>query len=415
MYAVRAPTCFDGSRFLPGGATVLVAGGRVAGVEPFGCDLPEDCELAAYDGTLLSGLVDSHVHLVTDSGPDALGRVAGYSAAEIDDVVTEALRRHLAAGVTTVRDLGDRDFTVVERRDRQAAGRSPGRPPEPHIVASGPPVTVPGGHCHFLGGVAEGVDQLRAAVRDRVDRGVDVVKVMASGGMNTPGSDVTAPQYATDELRVLVDEAHAAGLPVAAHAHAAAAVEQAVELRVESIEHASYLTRSGALADAPGVVALMASRADDEQLERLASSGIAVCPTLGGFSVAALAKAPPPMLARMRELGVTPESLHEARLGLVARMAAAGVRLVSGTDAGIMPGKAHGAYAEAVLELAAVEPTAAALAAATSGAAEVCGRRTGRLQTGWDADLLVVGGDLTQDLTALRRPVAVVLAGQPLT
>ena len=67
MYAVRAPTCFDGSRFLPGGATVLVADGRVAGVEPFGCDLPEGCELASYDGTLLPGLVDSHVHLVTDS------------------------------------------------------------------------------------------------------------------------------------------------------------------------------------------------------------------------------------------------------------------------------------------------------------------------------------------------------------
>ncbi len=292
MYAVRAPTCFDGSRFLAGGATVLVADGRVAGVEPFGCDLPEDCELAAYDGTLLPGLVDSHVHLVTDSGPDALGRVAGYSAAEIDDVVTEALRRHLAAGVTTVRDLGDRDFTVVERRDRQAAGRSPGRPPEPHIVASGPPVTVPGGHCHFLGGVAEGVGP--AAGRGPRPGRPGRRRGEGDGQRRDehPGSDVTAPQYATDELRVLVDEAHAAGLPVAAHAHAAAAVEQAVELRVESIEHASYLTRSGALADAPGVVALMASRADDEQLERLASSGIAVCPTLGGFSVAALAKAP---------------------------------------------------------------------------------------------------------------------------
>jgi imidazolonepropionase-like amidohydrolase len=190
-------------------------------------------------------------------------------------------------------------------------------------------------------------------------------------------------------------------------------VEQAVLLRVESIEHASYLSpASGA---APGVAALAASRADDEQLTRLGRSGIAVCPTLGGFSVAALSKAPPAMLARMREHGVTPQSLAEARRDLVTRMAAAGVRLVSGTDAGIMPGKAHGAYAEAVLELAGALSTVATLAAATRDAADVCGRRTGRLAPGWDADLLVVDGDLTGDLTALRRPVAVVLGGQPLT
>ena len=90
MYAVRAPTCFDGSRFLPGGATVLVADGRVAGVEPFGCDLPEDCELAAYDGTLLPGLVDSHVHLVTDSGPT---RSAGWPATRRRRSTTSSPRR----------------------------------------------------------------------------------------------------------------------------------------------------------------------------------------------------------------------------------------------------------------------------------------------------------------------------------
>ena len=103
------------------------------GVEPFGYDVPDGCPVVSYAGTLLPGLVDAHVHLVTDSGPEALTRVAGYTDEEIDDVVTEALRRHLAAGVTTVRDLGDRRYTVVERRDRS---RSPSTP-EPRIVASG--------------------------------------------------------------------------------------------------------------------------------------------------------------------------------------------------------------------------------------------------------------------------------------
>jgi imidazolonepropionase-like amidohydrolase len=398
MYAVRAEHAFDGERFLDAGATVLVDGPTIVGIESYGYVVPAGCEVTTYDGTLLPGLVETHVHLSTDSGPMALDRVAGYSEAEIDAVVSEALARQLASGVTTARDLGDRRYNVVERRDRQRAREVR----EPRIVASGPPITVPGGHLHYCGGGVDGEDEIRAAVRERVERGVDVVKVMASGGMNTPGTDVTAPQFSLDHLRLIVDQAHAAGLPVAAHAHAASAVRQAVEVGVQTIEHATYLARTDGPQDA-GVAAV--------------ATGIRVCPTFGGFNTETFANAPPALQARMRELGVTPEEIVEARRGLTRRMWQAGVRFVSGADAGIMPSKAHGRYAEAVIELGAVVTVPEALASATAVAADVCGLggRTGRLTAGYDADLLAVHGDLEQDLLALRDVAGVVLRGQPLT
>jgi imidazolonepropionase-like amidohydrolase len=328
-------------------------------------------------------------------------------------VVTEALRRQLAAGVTTVRDLGDRDFAVVARRDRQRHSDVL----EPRIVAAGPPITSPGGHCHFMGGEVGAPEEIRAAVRERVDRGVDVVKVMASGGLATQGSDATVPQFSLEDLRLLVEEAHAGGLPVAAHAHAASAVDQAIELGVDSIEHASFLVSPASMGSSTAPVppgAPVPSLATDEQLARLAASGIPVCPTLGGFSLALLRTAPPTMLATMQRFGVTPESLSEARAALIRRMVGAGVRLVSGADAGIMPNKAHGRYAEAVIELADILDMDTALTSATSVAADVCGlgASTGRLATGLAADLLVVDGDPSVDSDALRRPLHVVLRGE---
>jgi imidazolonepropionase-like amidohydrolase len=412
VYAVRSPQVFDGDRFLEGGATVLVEGSTIAGVEAPGFVVPSDCPVTTYGGTLLPGLIDTHVHLSTDSEPMALDRVAGYSDAEIDDVVTEALARSLASGVTTVRDLGDRRFNVVARRDSQR-GRDL---PEPRIVASGPPITVPGGHLHYCGGEVEGHGEIRAAVRDRAERGVDVVKVMASGGMNTPGTDVAAAQFPLEHLRLIVDEAHAAGLPVAAHAHAAVAARQAVEVGVQTIEHASYIGGTGAHGTA-GLAAFSTTAASDEDLVALARSGILVCPTYGGFTVESLSKAPPHILAKMRELGVTPELIVEERGLLTRRMADAGVRFVSGMDAGIQPGKAHGRYAEAVIELGAVLGAVEVLRSATSVAADVCGLTgtTGRLAAGHDADLLAVEGDLEADLLTLRDVAGVVLRGRPVT
>ena len=138
MVAIRSARVFDGERFLDGGGTVLVRDGRIVGVEPGFPDLGTDWEIVdCSDGTVLPGLIDTHVHLVADSQQDALDRVAGFTEEEIDEVVTDGLRRSLAAGVTTVRDLGGW-FNVVGRRDRQRhtpesarAGSAPGTTPCP--------------------------------------------------------------------------------------------------------------------------------------------------------------------------------------------------------------------------------------------------------------------------------------------
>jgi len=139
---------------------------------------------------VLPGLVDTHVHLVADSQQNALDRVAGFTEEEIDEVVTDGLRRSLGASVTTVRDLGDRWFNVVGRRDRQR--RMPGRL-EPTIVASGPPLTSPGGHCYCMGGEIPDRATLEAAVRARAERGVDVVEGAGDVRTTSAGLPTSGP------------------------------------------------------------------------------------------------------------------------------------------------------------------------------------------------------------------------------
>ena len=216
---------------------------------------------------MLPGLVDAHVHLCGDGWPGALDRLPEYDDDGLAEVISSSLAGQLAAGVTSVRDLGDRRAAVLDWRRRAITLTGPGAA-APTIVASGPPITSHNGHCANMGGEATGPEQLRAAVRDRVERGADLVKVMASGGVMTPGSDALRCQFQLAELRVVVEEAHAAGLPVTAHAHGLPAVEQAVDAEVDGIEHCTCLTSSGI-------------QMPDRLLERLACRGTVVCPTLG--------------------------------------------------------------------------------------------------------------------------------------
>jgi imidazolonepropionase-like amidohydrolase len=394
VLAVRAGRAFDGRAVLPGGALVLCARGQIVGVEPSAAPAPDGWPVAEFpDATVLPGLIDCHVHLCGDSRNGALDRLAGYSDTELDRVIEAALRAQLDAGVTTVRDLGDRDFAVVNWRRRTAA--APGGPPSPTVVASGPPITTRRGHCWHLGGGADSPDELRAAVRRNAERGADVIKVMASGGVMTAGTDVLACQYSPGQLRAVVDEAHACGLAVTAHAHGLPAVVQVVDAGVDGIEHCSCLTERGI-------------EQPDPLLERIAASKIIVCPTMGKTPAAMPAAA---VVAMMKRTGTS----WESRQAMTARLHQAGVILVSGVDAGISEGKPHGILALAIADLVAAGiPAKEALASATSLAAEACGLsgRKGWLREGCDADLVVVGGDPLDDIRTLDAIRAVYLGGQ---
>jgi len=396
MHAVRARHAYDGVSFLAAGATVLVEDGSIVGIESYGFRVPGDCPVTGHEGTLLPGLIDAHTHLVADSGVSALDRVAGYSAEEIEEVISRALRDQLAAGVTTVRDLGDRRFCVLDRRDRQLSAPA---------IEPGPPLTSKGGHCHYMGGEVSGTGEIIGAVAERVERGADIIKVMASGGVNTPGTDTMLTQFTTAELQLIVDQAHAAGVAVTAHAHGTPAVEQAVAAGVDAIEHCSCVTDRGF------------GQVSEETVAALARSRIAVCPTIGADPQ--LMKTPPPALkAEMDRRGVTFGQMLQARSDFVGRLHRAGVRLVSGVDSGIGPAKRHGVLPHAVCELVTAGLSVTeALATATSGAAEACGvsARKGRLAAGYDADLLIVGGNLETDITALHQPRSVLLRGQPVS
>jgi imidazolonepropionase-like amidohydrolase len=267
----------------------------------------------------------------------------------------------------------------------------------PEIIVAGPPLTVTGGHCHFMGGETDGELEVRRAVRSRVKRGVDVIKVMATGGMLTPGTNPLLPAYSQAELGAAVEEAHRLGRKVTAHAQGVAGIAAAVEAGVDGIEHCFFwvapppdlsLGRPPCLHAAP------------ELIDEIARRQIEVCPTLGHPPGATLA-------APVRHF-------IDAFLPVVERMHRAGVRLVAGTDAGVSLMKPHDGLAHGVRTLAhAGLSNVEALRAATSLAAVACdvAERKGTLVAGKDADIVAVAGDPLADLGVLQQVQAVYRAG----
>jgi imidazolonepropionase-like amidohydrolase len=356
------------------------------------------------DVTLMPGLINAHVHITFAASQMLLDDYFREREAGIDVLMERArdnLAKAVSVGCTTVRDLGTLNEVVFAAREAIREGTLEG----PDIIAAGEGITSTGGHCYFFGVEAEGADAVRAAVRRQHDAGADVIKIFATGGNLTPGSDPFSPQYSLSELSAAVDEARSCGLPVSSHAHSPEGISRSVVAGVNTIEHCMFETPSGV--------------AFDEQIaEAMAEAGIAAVPTHGVSIMryladpAALDDLPPERQAtRRRLIGRFPEVMRNFK-----RMHEMGVPLISGTDAGI-PSRKFDDYAadltvlanESGVGLGAYE----ALVAATSRCAERLNLSDrGVLRPGKRADILAVGGNPLERIEDMQRTLMVIVGGR---
>ncbi|MEV0389592.1 amidohydrolase family protein [Nonomuraea sp. NPDC050643] len=367
---------------------VLIDGSTIVSVGPRG-SAGAAAEVLELPGcTVLPGLIDAHVHLGFDAKVDPVTRRSPESDHHLLLRMAENARKLLSAGVTTARDLGARGFLDLALRDAIEEGLAVG----PHLVAATRPITITGGHCWYMGGEADDDPAIRRVARENLRAGADCLKVMASGGLMTPGAPPSwAQQYDTRQLRLIVEEAAGRGKGVAAHAHANEAIRSSVEAGVTTIEHCTFFTESGHCYD-PRLADLVAA------------SGIYVCPTVHG------------VVWRMRE--VHGQEMLDAWLASVAAMREAGVRLIAGTDAGFsqsgLDNRTDG-YVGGLEVLAETGFGAAEIIEmATVRAADACGvgAVTGSLDPGKRADLIAVAGDPLQRLADLRDLRLVLVSGR---
>ncbi|WP_263247713.1 amidohydrolase family protein [Saccharopolyspora rosea] len=367
---------------------VLVDGDTITAVGPRAEVVPQAGEGARRRdfpaGTVLPGLINSHVHLAFDASLDAIDNVIDADDTDLLLGMAGRAQRLLRSGVTTIRDLGDRGAAAVRLRDAVERGELDG----PRILAAGPPVTIPRGHCWFFGGEADGEEEIRRRVRRNAELGVDVIKVMASGGQMTPSSPpMWASQFSTAELAAVTEEAARAGLPVAAHAHGAEAIASAVEAGVTTIEHCTWLGDGG-------------YDRRDEVAKRMADQGIYACSTM-----------PPRWRDFLDRIGPQRAEHVMHRLRWMDEL---GVQLITGTDAGVPRSDfdgfpdALGVYEHLGFDRERIIEMATVTSAAALGVAD----RVGRLAAGCTADLLAVDGDPVADLGALNRRSLVLARGR---
>ncbi len=400
--AIRAGRLFDGSGDdYRRDVVILVEGQRIKIVGAAAeISIPSAAEtIDLLSAVVLPGMIDCHTHL--GARADRYDEIYKFKSTPNHSAFAAVLnaKRTLEAGFTTVRDVGSRPFLAVDLRDAIEEGFLIG----PRIVAAGPGISMTGGHGDLNRfapqvrvttfpddrdfRIADGPDQVRQVVRAQLKYGVDLIKIHASGGVLSRGDAPGAAQFTTEELRAAVLEAHAAGRKVAAHAHGAQGIKNALVAGVDSIEHGSLI--------------------DDEGIQMMLKQGTWLVADIYNDDY---------LLGKAIEFKLPQESIDKERaLGQLqrdnfSRAVRAGVKVAFGTDAGVYP---HGDNARQFRYMVQYGLTPAqAIRSATSDAAELLGRSkdVGRVTEGLYADLIAVSADPLGDIRALEK-VAFVMKG----
>ena len=343
------------------------------------------------NATLLPGLIDAHTHLTFD--PNFGYQELGVSIPKEALIGAKNARITLEAGFTTVRNVGASGYTDIALRDAINEGMIPG----PRIMASGPALSITGGHCdqnllpyewHAKSdGAADGVEGVQHKVREIIKYGADVIKVCATGGVLSKGDDPRASQYTLEEMKAIVADAHRLGRKVAAHAHGAQGIAWASEAGVDSIEHGSYI--------------------DDAGIAMMKKNGTYLVPTLylADWMRENAVKIGLPAMYATKMKDVTAVSRQNIKKAFNA-----GVKIAFGTDAAVYP---HGlnAHEFAVYVQIGMTPLQA-IQTATVNAADLLGwSKIGSIENGSFADIIAVNGDPLKDVTLLQDPVMVMKGG----
>ena len=401
---VKAGQLFDGTGdFCQPDRVIAIEGDRIRTVgSTKDVVIPDGAEVIDLSkATVLPGLIDAHTHL--GSRADRYDEINKFKDTPNHSAFAAVLnaRKTLEAGFTTVRDVGSRPFLAVDLRDSIEEGFLVG----PRVVASGPGISITGGHGDLNRyapqvrvsmfpeehdfKIADGVDQVRHVVRAQIKHGVDVIKVNASGGVLSRGDSPGAPQYTLEELRALVDEAHAAGRKVAAHAHGAQGIKNAVYAGVDSIEHGSLIDDEGIRLMVDRGTWLVADIYNDDYL----------------LGKAIEFKLPAESIAKEKAIG-------QLQRDNFAKAVKAGVKVAYGTDAGVYPHGDNGMQFYYMVKYG-LTP-ARAIRSATSDAAELLGRseQVGRVAPGLYADLIAVSADPLANVRVLEKVGFVMKGGK---